>query len=140
RRTAAWAPAFAGATGETGCRISMRRSTIAATALVVLAASAGGYAYLFQRPWLLDRLHGPEARTELVPRACDFETESGRKMACYDLHVPETRGRAGGRRLRLPVLVFQAPETPKKDDPVLLIGGGPGAIAYTEKRFAEMWK
>lgn len=118
----------------------MRRSAIAAAALVVLVAGSAGYVYLFERAWLLDRLRGPEARTELVPRACDFAAESGRKMACYDLYVPETRGRAGSRRLRLPVLVFQAPETPKKDDPVLLIGGGPGAIAYTEKRFAEMWK
>ena len=118
----------------------MRRSTVAGLVLVAATAGAGGYLYLFERPWLLDRLHGPEARTELVPRTCDFATESGRKMACYDLYVPETRGRVGGRRVKLPVLVFQSPETPKKDDPVLLISGGPGAIAYTEKRYAEMWK
>jgi len=118
----------------------MRRWTIAGLAVLAAVGGAGGYAYVFERPWLIDRLHGPEARTELVPRPCDFTTESGRKMVCYDLYVPESRDRAGGRRLRLPVLVFQAPETPKKDDPVLLIAGGPGAIAYTERRFADMWK
>src|SRR5262249_25403905 len=67
-------------------------------------------------------------------------TESGRKMVCYDLFVPETRDNVGGRLLRLPVLVFEAPEAPRKDDPVLLISGGPGAISYTEKRFADLWK
>ncbi|HEY7609695.1 MAG TPA: alpha/beta fold hydrolase [Alphaproteobacteria bacterium] len=118
----------------------MRRKTIAAVALVLIAAGAGGYLYVFERPWLLDRLSGPEARTELVPRACGFTTESGRTMVCYDLYVPENRARIGGRLIKLPILVFEAPERPKHEDPVLLIGGGPGAIAYTEKRFAEMWK
>ncbi len=117
----------------------MRTRTIAALAVVAAVVGAGGYAYVFERTWVLERLNGPEARTELVPRPCDFTTESGRKMACYDLYVPESRGRTG-RRLRLPVLVFQAPESPKKDDAVLLISGGPGAISYTEKRFADMWK
>jgi pimeloyl-ACP methyl ester carboxylesterase len=118
----------------------MRRGTIAGLVFVAAAGGAAGYAYVFKRAWLLDRLQGPDARTELVPRACDFAPESGRKMICYDLYVPESRGRAGGRRIKLPILVFQAPEQPKKDDPVLLIAGGPGAIAYTERRFAEMWK
>jgi pimeloyl-ACP methyl ester carboxylesterase len=118
----------------------MRRRTVAALVLIAAIAGAGGYAYIYERPYMLDRLDGPEARTELVPRTCDFTTESGRKMACYDLHVPENRARPGGRMIRLPILVFQAPETPKKQDPVLLISGGPGAISYTEKRFAAMWK
>lgn len=116
----------------------MRRRVVAA--FVVVLAAAAGFAYVAHREWLIDTLRGPEARTELVPRACGFTTESGRKMACYDLYVPETRARAGGRLLRLPVIVFLAPEAPKKDDPVLLISGGPGAISYTEKRFAAMWK
>lgn len=117
----------------------MRVRTIAA-ALALIAAAAGGYAYVYERPLLLDRLYGPEARTALVPRACDFAPDSGRKMVCYDLLVPESRDKRGGRLIRLPILVFEAPETPKKADPVLLISGGPGAIAYTEKRYAEMWK
>jgi len=117
----------------------MRIRTIAA-ALVLIAAAGGGYAYVYERPLLLDRLYGPEARTQLVPRACDFAPDSGRKMVCYDLLVPESRDKRGGRLIRLPILVFEAPEMPKKADPVLLISGGPGAIAYTEKRYAEMWK
>ncbi len=117
----------------------MKKRNWVALGLIASVASAGGYAYVFERPWMLDRLHGAEARTELVPRACDFSSDSGRKMACYDLYVPESRARAGGRMIRLPILVFEAPERPKKEDPVLLISGGPGAVAYTEKRFAEMW-
>jgi pimeloyl-ACP methyl ester carboxylesterase len=118
----------------------MRRRTVAALVVIAAAAGAGGYAYVYERPYLLDRLGGPEARTSLVPRTCDFATESGRKLACYDLWVPENRARIGGRMIKLPILVFEAPERPKKEDPVLLIGGGPGSIAYTEKRFAAMWK
>jgi pimeloyl-ACP methyl ester carboxylesterase len=61
-------------------------------------------------------------------------------MVCYDLFVPENRKRAGSPLLKLPVIVFKAAESPQKADPVLLISGGPGAIAYTEARFASMWK
>jgi len=111
-----------------------------AAAFVVLLAAVGGYAYFAHRAWLLDTIRGPEARTDLVPRPCGFTTESGRKLTCYDLYVPENRAKPGGRLLKLPILVFEAPEQPKQPDPVLLISGGPGAIAYTEKRFAEMWK
>ncbi len=117
----------------------MRFRAAAFFALAVVAAGAA-YAAIYQRAWVLDTLKGPEARTELVKRACDFTTESGRTMVCYDLYVPENRARPGGRLIRLPILVFEAPERPKHDDPLLLIGGGPGAIAYTEKRFADMWK
>ncbi len=118
----------------------MRRRTVVAAILLALAAGAAGYVYIYERPWLLDGLYGPEARTELVPRACDFASESGRRMTCYTLYVPENRARRGGRLIRLPVIVFEAPERPKQEDPVLLISGGPGAVAYTEKRFAHMWK
>ncbi|MGH7006627.1 MAG: alpha/beta fold hydrolase, partial [Alphaproteobacteria bacterium] len=61
-------------------------------------------------------------------------------MVCYDLNVPESRTKPGGRLVTLPIIVFKAPERSKKDDPVLLISGGPGAIAYTERRYAAMWK
>jgi pimeloyl-ACP methyl ester carboxylesterase len=118
----------------------MRLAYVAAAAFIAVAAAAGAYVFLEQRPSLQERPRTAEPRTELVPRECDFTADSGRKMRCYDLFVPETRSRADSRRIKLPILVFEAPETPKKEDPVLLISGGPGAVAYTEKRFAAMWK
>ena len=118
----------------------MKALRVVVLTVCVAVIGAGIYAAVYQRDWAVDMLQGPDARTELVPRPCGFTTESGRTMACYDLYVPENRARAGGPRLKLPVLVFEAPERPKKPDPVLLISGGPGAIAYTEGRFASMWK
>jgi pimeloyl-ACP methyl ester carboxylesterase len=113
---------------------------VAVLLLAVAAVAAGAaYAAVYQRPWLVDTIGGPDARSELVPRPCGFTTQSGRTMVCYDLRVPENRARAGSRLLTLPVLVFEAPEKPKKSDPVLLISGGPGAVALTEARFAEGW-
>jgi pimeloyl-ACP methyl ester carboxylesterase len=124
---------------------------------VVVAAIAGGTIYVIRgerelaarigsrltgekADAITDRLYGPEARVRLEQRPCGFTTESGRAMVCYDLYVPENRKRVGSRLLKLPILVFKAPERPAKPDPVLLISGGPGAIAYTEARFASMWK
>jgi pimeloyl-ACP methyl ester carboxylesterase len=78
--------------------------------------------------------------TRLVERPCGFTTESGREMTCYDFEVPERHGAEDSRTLTLPVIVFRAAESEKKPDPVVLISGGPGAISYTEARYAEIWR
>lgn len=120
----------------------MRLGGKIALAAVALVAAAAGYVGAVHFDHAVDTVGGPEARTRLAKRDCGFTTDSGRTLACYDFFVPETRGKAGGRMIMLPVLVFEAPASdgPKKPDPVLLISGGPGAISYTEKRFADMWK
>jgi hypothetical protein len=61
-------------------------------------------------------------------------------LTCYDLLVPENRSESAGRVLRLPVLVFRAEERDRRADPVVLVGGGPGAVSYTEPQHAEMWR
>ncbi|MCW5773991.1 MAG: alpha/beta fold hydrolase [Rhodospirillaceae bacterium] len=118
----------------------MRFGTAAAIVVAVALVGAAGFGAVYERDWLFGHFDTRRAAAELVKRPCGFTTASGRDLVCYDLTVPEVRGRAGSRRITLPIMVFEAPERPKKDDPVLLIGGGPGAIAYTEARFAGMWK
>ncbi len=115
----------------------MKRRWLIACALAVAAAGAAGVWY---GDAIVDRLGGAEARARLAERACGFTTESGRVMVCYDLHVPENRAVAGSRLIRLPVIVFRAPDAERKPDPVVLIGGGPGAIGYIEPRYAEIWR
>ena len=118
----------------------MRRRAAAFFVAAVAAAGGIGYGLAYHRDWVFDTLRGADARATLVERPCGFTTESGRAMVCYDFNVPESRDKAGSRLITLPIIVFKAPETPHQDDPVLLISGGPGAIAYTERRYASIWK
>jgi pimeloyl-ACP methyl ester carboxylesterase len=70
-----------------------------------------------------------------VPRferaACEFPLPSGIPndvtRECGYLFVPEVRGRANGRTLRLAVVVYRAKE-PNGTLPLLLLHGGPGGI------------
>lgn len=116
------------------------RRTAAIFVAALLVGGAIGYTLAYHRDWVADTIGGAESRTALIARPCGFTTESGRDMVCYDLKVPERRGRAGSRLVTLPIIVFKAAERPTHADPVLLIGGGPGAIAYTEPRYASMWR
>jgi len=118
----------------------MRRKAAAFFVVAIAAGGALGYGFANHRDWAYDTLRGPDARTALVERPCGFTTESGRAIACYDFSVPESRDKPGSRLITLPIIVFKAPEPPRHDDPVLLISGGPGAIAYTERRYASVWK
>lgn len=120
--------------------MSGRVRRLIAAAIAVSAVGVAGYGVVYERDWLFARFDVRESVADLVKRECGFTTASGRSIACYDLLVPEDRMRAGSRRIKLPVIVFEAPERPKREDPVILIGGGPGAIAYTEARYAAMWK
>jgi pimeloyl-ACP methyl ester carboxylesterase len=114
----------------------MKHIWIAAGVIAVAAGTAG----VVHRDWLQDTLLGPEARVSLNERPCRFAPESGRALTCFDLRVPQTRGVRGGRMISLPVLIFRAPDPDRKSDPVVVIGGGPGAVSYTEPRFSELWR
>jgi pimeloyl-ACP methyl ester carboxylesterase len=96
-----------------------------ATLLLVLLAAAPGAA--------------AEAETALpVPR---FEAAPCPKLAgadelakarCGYLVVPENRGQAGGRTIKLLVATYPASAKEKRPDPIVYLAGGPGDIAPLE--------
>ena len=69
------------------------------------------------------------APAKLVPRTCD--TKVATPVRCYWLEVPEHRGVAGTRTLRLWVAVFTPRGTPSTALPSLSLTGGPGDAAST---------
>ncbi len=115
---------------------------IASAAAVTILVGAGIYIGVVQKraPVAVSPPPVVEVPSKLVERTCGFATQSGRAMTCYDLEVPEKYGARDSRRLTLPVMVFRAEDAERKPDPVLLISGGPGAISYTEARYAEIWR
>lgn len=67
----------------------------------------------------------PEHSARLELHTCEFPiADEGAR--CATLAVPEDRATAGGRVLRLPVLVLRAKARDPGADPVVVLGGGPG--------------
>lgn len=75
----------------------------------------------------------PTSAQSSVPRfepgACPFLENpgfvEGKNLRCGYLVVPENRGAANGRTIRLAVAIFR-PKTVKGQDPVFFLSGGPG--------------
>jgi len=78
----------------------------------------------------------PAAAT--VPRyeraACPVEVAPGERIDCGVLVVPEHRGVAGTRAIRLPVVIFRSRSASPKADPVLYMAGGPGNSTVEGRR------
>ncbi|MFO1313756.1 MAG: alpha/beta hydrolase, partial [Burkholderiales bacterium] len=55
---------------------------------------------------------------------------------CGTLEVPEDRGKPGGRKIAIFAAVLPANTLTPKDDPLLVLAGGPGQAASTLAPFA----
>ena len=75
---------------------------------------------------------------ETVPRyeraACPVAVAPGERIDCGVLVVPEHRGVAGTRTIRLPVVIFRSRSASPKPDPVLYMAGGPGNSTVDGRR------
>ena len=73
-----------------------------------------------------------------VPRyeraACPVEIAAGERVDCGLLVVPEHRGVAGTRAIRLPVVIFRSRSASPEPDPVLYMSGGPGNSTVDGRR------
>ncbi len=67
-----------------------------------------------------------DSRTRLALNACPVPVADA-SAQCGTLTVPEHRGRADSRLIELPFVVLPARQAAKADDPVLVLGGGPGS-------------
>jgi pimeloyl-ACP methyl ester carboxylesterase len=67
-------------------------------------------------------------RGSLVLHSC-VAPATGKAAQCGTISVPEDRGKPGGRRLRLDVLVLPATATRAKREPIVFLQGGPGYSA-----------
>jgi pimeloyl-ACP methyl ester carboxylesterase len=56
---------------------------------------------------------------------------------CGEIEVPEDRGKPGGRRIRIFAAVLPANTLSPKEDPLLILAGGPGQAASTLAPFAS---
>lgn len=88
---------------------------------------------------LLSVTHPPQAPVaETVPRyeraACPVEVAPGERVDCGVLIVPEHRGVAGTRAIRLPVVIFRSRSASPRADPVLYMAGGPGGSTVDGRR------
>ena len=73
-------------------------------------------------------LNGCTASVRFQPGSCDFKLPDGQdpNASCGHLTVPEDRGRAHGRTIRLAVAVLRATGEHRVSDPVVMLSGGPG--------------
>lgn len=64
------------------------------------------------------------------PGPCTFELaadqQEGRTVTCGMAIVPERRGAAGGKTIKLPVAVYKALSPTPAPEPIILLAGGPG--------------
>jgi pimeloyl-ACP methyl ester carboxylesterase len=78
-----------------------------------------------------------------VPRfdkaECWFTIPKGRAAACGHFVVPEDRAKAGGRQVRLPVVVIKASGGSRQADPVVFLSGGPGQGVGLDKDTMKTW-
>ena len=75
---------------------------------------------------------GAVPRYERAP--CPVEVAPGERVDCGILVVPERRGVAGTRAIRLPVVIFRSRSASPKPDPVLYMAGGPGNSTVDGRR------
>lgn len=75
----------------------------------------------------------------LEARTCGWQNQTRRSVDCFWLRVPESWQKAGGRQIRLPVVIFRSRAKDRKKDPVLFINGGPGVVSSTVAPYARWW-
>ena len=75
---------------------------------------------------------GSVPRYERAP--CPVEVAPGERIDCGILVVPERRGIAGTRAIRLPVMIFRSRSASPAADPVLYMAGGPGGSTVAGRR------
>jgi pimeloyl-ACP methyl ester carboxylesterase len=68
------------------------------------------------------------------PGPCPTEIAPGERVDCGILVVPERRGVAGTRAIRLPVMIFRSRLAVPAADPVLYMAGGPGGSTVAGRR------
>jgi len=68
------------------------------------------------------------------PGACPVAVEPGERIDCGLLFVPEVRGKAGSRTIRLPVMVFRSRSARPAPDPLVFVPGGPGNSNVARRR------
>lgn len=69
---------------------------------------------------------GPATVPRYEPAACPIAVATGERIDCGMLVVPEHRGKAGSRTIRLPVMIFRSHAASPAPDPVVYLPGGPG--------------
>ena len=74
------------------------------------------------------------SRSHFEAGPCAVEVATDEKIDCGTLSVPENRGVADSRMIRLPVIIFRSRATQALDDPVMFLTGGPGNSALTGQR------
>lgn len=67
-----------------------------------------------------------DPRTQLAMNPCPVPIDDP-GVQCGTLTVPENRARANSRLIKLPFVVLPARQLPRAEDPVLVVGGGPGS-------------
>ena len=78
--------------------------------------------------------HAQTAAPRFEPAPCAVEVEPDERIDCGVLVVPENRGRADSRMIRLPVLIFRSRAETPANDPVIFLTGGPGNSALSGQR------
>ncbi|MBK9968826.1 MAG: alpha/beta fold hydrolase [Holophagales bacterium] len=88
-------------------------------------------ASLFLLTLLMD---SPPSAPRFAPAACPIEVASDERIDCGVLLVPENREKPGSRTIRLPVMIFRSRSSHPAPDPLLFLGGGPGATSVARRR------
>ena len=99
----------------------LRRSVVAATIAAALLASGCGSDVAHKRTLKLG-----DCRLPNLPTAAQ----------CGELEVPEDRGKPAGRTIRIFAAVLPANTVNPKDDPLVILAGGPGQAASQLAPFA----
>lgn len=118
-----------------------RRAAFAA----VLLAVAGLFAAVAARPyWIADALVTAWPEPVRAPRWCWRGKVGEHEVSCFVAYVPENwekhASRLWSRMIRLPVVRFRPAGRRAKASPVVMVMGGPGAIAYTGPGELGGWK
>ena len=66
------------------------------------------------------------AKTELKTVSCWFEPDGPRQVECYNFFTRENPDDNQSRIILIPMVVFKASREPIREDPILMLQGGPG--------------
>lgn len=78
--------------------------------------------------------HAQTQPSRFEPGPCAVEAPADERIDCGLLVVPENRGRADSRMIRLPVLIFRSRAATPANDPVIFLTGGPGNSGVASQR------
>jgi pimeloyl-ACP methyl ester carboxylesterase len=78
--------------------------------------------------------HAQTEPSRFEPGPCAVEVATDERIDCGLLVVPENRGRADSRMIRLPVVIFRSRAETPANDPVIFLTGGPGNSAVSGQR------